>query len=96
MACVDNVIDNVDFNVIATSVDYCGMMAFHDLVNLETTKERIEYCNDVITSCKDDIAYFNKRKLESDYKQQCDIEVWISEREDRINVASHYLENIAE
>jgi hypothetical protein len=87
-------INNVDFSDLI--VNFCGMMTFHDLTELKTTKERIEYCKNMIVSCEDDIAHFNKRKQKSNYRQQCDIEIWISEREDRINVAVHYLNNIIE
>ena len=86
-------IDNIEFddNLL---LNYCGMMEFEHLSKLPTIGKRIKYCKKVIKSCQEDINIFNERKKISSYATQCDIETWIYEREDRIEVMSHYLNNI--
>ena len=86
-------IDNIKFDDDLL-LNYCGISVFKDLTKLPTIEKRINYCKRVIKSCEEDIINFNERKKISNYTTQCDIEIWIYEREDEIAVASHYLNNI--
>lgn len=85
------IIDNIIFST--DDYGYDGLLILENLENIPTKDERIEFAKKRKTNCEKDIKDFkNRMKNESERKKQ-EIETWIAERHDILNVLNHYLKS---
>ncbi len=87
-------IDGVNFDIDELGVGFCGCQVINDLLELKNITKRIEYCHDIIQECNTDIDFFNQRIKNPTTRNKDEIETWICEREDKITIASYYINNI--
>lgn len=86
-------IDNVAFpNYITEGIQ--AQFSLKDLRNCSCRMEIIDKCNYTIKNLKNEIAYYAEEMKTVNYNRKCDIEIWISERLDSLNVYEYYLHNI--